>query len=98
MISAGISLATKGILGDSIASKGFVLLSIREVPLKRRTGGAVSNGNVGIQKNKIIKIVFSYNGKIYQQSKVVGKNIKVGINDINIKVINNTPKIFLKIK
>ena len=90
-------IVTKGILGDSLATKGFVILEITEIPIRKRRGGFFPSKAFPIQPKKFIKVKFIYKGKVYQSSKIVDQSLKIGIKNIDIKVVDGKPKVKFKI-
>lgn len=93
-----IAIATKGILGGILPTKGFILISIEEILLIRTRLGLDSSGGLTERKIKKIRIKFWYNGKEYIDEKIIRNNLKVNNNNIKIEFINNKPKIKLNFK
>jgi hypothetical protein len=94
------TIATKGILGGLLSTKGFIVLEIEEIPIKRRRkglGGDSGSGGVG-RKIKKLRIKFYYNGKEYIEEKIVRDNLKVEAKNIEIEIIKNKPKIKFNFK
>lgn len=76
-----IGIVTKGILSDSLSTKGFVLLYIEETPLRTRKGVGVQ----GLEKpKKRVTIHFSYNDVVYEYKVIVNSDMKINVNDIEI--------------
>lgn len=100
-----ISIATKGILGDtaSLASKGFIILGIEVIPqptAKNLSGGGAS-GEYYIPhhtdppgpKKKWVRVTFEYNDKVYRDLKYVDENVNVTSDNIEIEVIDDIPTV-----
>jgi hypothetical protein len=104
MVAYGDSLATRGILNNNnavtLVTAGVIILEFGEVPVRKRRGGFVGPERPplsGQEIKKLIKVSFIFNGIIYKYIKVVEKNIKIRLDDIEIINENNVPKINFKI-
>jgi len=92
------NLATKGILGGTTATKGFVVLEVTEIPIKKKRAGDFFPTERYERNKKIIKVRFIYNNKVYQDYKLVDKNIRVGIKNIDVEIIDSRPIIKIKMR
>lgn len=89
-----IEIATKGILGGVPGTKGFIVISIEEVPLRK--GGTFPFTAIPKDDDKCLKkirIKYIYNDIEYVDEKVVSCDLNVNVDNIRLDVIDNKPTI-----
>lgn len=86
------SIVTKGILGNgvSLATKGIILIEIEQGLIRELSGGWAPPEP---KKRFYVKVTFRYNDNIYSDIKYHNKDIRIGLDDINIDIIDSKPKV-----
>ena len=101
MSAHSIAIATKGIIAPNPATKGFAVLNIEEIAFADIGGVGGPGGGflskIDETKEKVIKIKYIYNDVIYEEVRAVGKQINIDVKDIDIEIVDNVPKIKLRI-
>jgi len=82
------SLVTKGILGESLGTKGFILISLEQDDIPISDGIFFSpNGtqyNAPKDAKKWIKVKFNYDEKTWEQTLLIDNDVKVEMQNIKI--------------
>lgn len=87
------NIATKGILGGVPGTKGFILVSIQEIPMVRYKGGYSHDLGLPQKRLKKVRINYIYNGSSYVEEKIVDYNTTITLNNLDMQVIDNKPMI-----
>jgi len=82
------SLVTKGILGESLGTKGFILISLEQDDIPISDGIFFSPNstqyNAPKDAKKWIKVKFNYDEKTWEQTLLIDNDVKVEMQNIKI--------------
>ena len=106
MIGYAESLATKGVLGNtiSIATKGYLVkITIEEIPIPPPSGGGGGGTLAPGQptqwkdiRRKLVKVTVEINNEVFFEEKEMDADVEITAKDVNIEFNNDKPTVRVK--